>query len=80
MTEYTPRVWSLGEVCQHGSLGRQCETCRAEHERDWALAEVERLRKAMERIASLSSSYYDKFGDRVIDAREVARAALEVKP
>jgi hypothetical protein len=43
MTEYTPRVWSLGEVCRHGSLGRQCETCQAQHELAWALAEIEYL-------------------------------------
>ena len=50
MTEYTPRVWSLGEVCRHGSLGRQCETCQAQHERDWALAEVDRLAAQLDAV------------------------------
>ena len=31
--------WALGEVCEHGALGRACEVC----ERDTAWAEIERL-------------------------------------
>jgi hypothetical protein len=40
VTEYTPRTWQLGEVCQHGSLGRQCETCQAQHELAWAQGQL----------------------------------------
>jgi hypothetical protein len=40
-------------------------------------AERDRLRNGLERIASLSLSLYEKYGERVIDAREVARAILD---
>lgn len=29
-----PRKWKLGEVCEHGSLGRQCLVCELTEERD----------------------------------------------
>ena len=76
MTEYTPRTWQLGEACRHGSLGRQCETCQAEHERDWALAEVERLRKAYHDTGlSLCSAAAerDHLAAQLDEAREVLR-------
>lgn len=36
---------SLGKVCEHGSLARQCLTCEVMSERDAIQVEVERLKE-----------------------------------
>jgi len=86
MTDYQPREWQLGEACRHGSLGRQCETCQAQHELAWALAEVERLRDEVERLRAALTEIAHLGHNSLQNATRLARAvvtaqrALEVKP
>jgi len=65
MTDYIPREWQLGEVCQHGSLGRQCEACQAQHERDWALEVIERLRAEVDKARQSVVSELDLEADEL---------------
>jgi len=82
MTEYTPRVWSLGEVCEHGSLGRSCPVCEAQHELEWTRAElaaceaeVERLRTELARVRFESAALGAK---RVLRIRNLESKLLTV--
>ena len=69
MSEYRPRQWQLGEVCPHGSLGRQCPICERDDELAWALAEVERLRGEVDKARQSVVSELD------IEADELFRNA-----
>jgi chromosome segregation ATPase len=58
--------WALGEVCEHGALGRACEVC----ERDTAWAEIERL----ETLISEARAALKAERDRLRTAHDLWRA------
>jgi hypothetical protein len=77
MSEYQPRVWSLGEVCQHGSLGRQCETCQAQHELAWAQGQLTACEA--ERDAALADRvpFAEQYCAQVAAERDSLRAQID---
>ena len=69
------RQWKLGEVCEHGSLGRQCLICELTEERDLWKAEAMAARKlARCRQFMAQASHPGGESEMTPDAQEYVRA------
>lgn len=48
-SEFTPRTWAIGQVCEHDTLGRKCDICLRDDEIAFLRADLAAIKSANDR-------------------------------